>query len=528
MKIKNLFFAAAAVLGVIACQNKQTAEGVTVSPEEIEFAKEGETKEVTITTADAWKISVPEEASWLELSEKSGTGTTKISIKAAANTEWDRSASLTVKAGMYSAKIKVSQAGNGEKVESAIEKLLAIELQKDEVRTGAVDLKDVWWVAKYEKTGIVTDGTAKILVYSKDKAVDGAVGEKGDLTGDLTSYSYRHQVINPTFTKTGTVEVNHGTALEMKTEIDKYDWQNSKIVYVHVVGTCRKNGNYYNIFLDGCTKDVSFASLSEDGSKYADKEIEFYGYFVSGTNHVSVLPVGDITVKGDAAPEIKLTVSAKQTQDGFEASWNEVATADSYVWAIYEGPVEEEVVIGQGSVTTTSINVSNDDLDADISEGLTYYVVVTAYDSEQELITAQASFIGRDMSGSGDEVTLTLTQEQLAALACKGAANALDDVITLTNSSDYGSNPVTELRIYKNQSMTLTANGASIVSVELTCTANGTTKQGPGCFGAGAPEGYTFEAEGKKGTWVGNETSLVFTATDNQVRVAGLTIIYSK
>ena len=128
--------------GVIACQNKQTAEGVTVSPEEIEFAKEGETKEVTITTADAWKISVPEEASWLELSEKSGTGTTKISIKAAANTEWDRSASLTVKAGMYSAKIKVSQAGNGEKVESAIEKLLAIELQKDEVRTGAVEPPD--------------------------------------------------------------------------------------------------------------------------------------------------------------------------------------------------------------------------------------------------------------------------------------------------------------------------------------------------------------------------------------------------
>ena len=67
MKLKNLFFAAAAVLGVVACQNKPSvAEGVTVDPAEITFAKEGETKEVTITTADEWKLSVPEDLSWLE------------------------------------------------------------------------------------------------------------------------------------------------------------------------------------------------------------------------------------------------------------------------------------------------------------------------------------------------------------------------------------------------------------------------------------------------------------------------------
>ena len=62
MKLKNLFFAAAAVLGVVACQNKPSvAEGVTVDPAEITFAKEGETKEVTITTADEWKLSVPDD-----------------------------------------------------------------------------------------------------------------------------------------------------------------------------------------------------------------------------------------------------------------------------------------------------------------------------------------------------------------------------------------------------------------------------------------------------------------------------------
>ena len=79
MKLKNLFFAAAAVLGVVACQNKPSvAEGVTVDPAEITFAKEGETKEVTITTADEWKLSVPEDLSWLEISDKKGTGTADV------------------------------------------------------------------------------------------------------------------------------------------------------------------------------------------------------------------------------------------------------------------------------------------------------------------------------------------------------------------------------------------------------------------------------------------------------------------
>lgn len=515
MKIKNLFATALAVLGVVACQNKpSTAEGVTVDPTEIEFAKEGETRDVTITTADEWKLSVPEDLSWLEISEKKGTGTTKVTFKAPDNSDgFDRSGNITVKAGMYSAKIKVSQPGKGEKVDSEIEKLLALDgysADKDK----DVNLEDVWWVAKYPNNGVITDGVAFITVYG---ACDGAVGEKGTITGKLGNHSYRNQVTSPAFTKTGDVEVNHGTALELKDQIDTYDWQNSQIIYVHVVGTCRKVDSYYNIFLDGRSKDVSFASSTEDGSKYVDKEIDFYGYFVSGTNHVSVVPVGTITVKGEAAPELKLSVSAKQTETGFQASWNEVAGATKYAWELLKG----EAKVDGADVTATSVSK-----DVALEAGTAYTVKVKALNGSEELISATASFTARDMSGSAEEVTLTLTQEELAALQCNGAENKLDDVITLTNSSDYGSNTVTELRIYKNGKMTVSANGASIVSIEFTCTANGTTKQGPGCWGAGAPEGYSFD--GNKGSWSGNEASVEFTATDNQVRIKELTIIYAK
>lgn len=520
MKIKNLFVTALAVLGVVACQNKpSTAEGVTVDPTEIEFAKEGETRDVTITTADEWKLSVPDELSWLEISEKKGTGTTKVTFKAPDNSDgFDRSGNITVKAGMYSAKIKVSQPGKGEKVDSEIEKLLAVELAKDEVREGAVDLKDIYFVAKSSKAAIISDGTAMILIYG---AVEGAeIGDKGDLKGDLTVYSYRNQIKNATFTKTGTQTVDYGTPLNLNEVLDTYDWEHARISYVHLKGTMRYDGSkYYNIFLDGRTKDVSLQYCDKDNSEFVDKVIEFNGFFVSGTNHVGVMPVGEIKVEGEAAPELKLSVSAKQTETGFEASWNEVAGATKYAWELLKG----EAKVDGADVTATSVSK-----DVALEAGTAYTVKVKALNGSEELISATASFTARDMSGSAEEVTLTLTQEELAALQCKGEENKLDDVITLTNSSDYGTTQVTELRIYKGKTMTISANGASIVSIEITSTANGVTKQGPGCWGAGAPEGYTFEENGPKGSWAGNEASVEFTATDNQVRIKELTIIYAK
>ena len=81
-----------------------------------------------------------------------------------------------------------------------------------------------------------------------------------------------------------------------------------------------------------------------------------------------------------------------------------------------------------------------------------------------------------------------------------------------------------QIRVFKGKKMTI--SGATITKIELTCTANGTAKYGPGAFGAGAPTGYTFEASGPNGTWTGNSTSVEFTATDNQVRVTQIVVTY--
>ena len=78
-----------------------------------------------------------------------------------------------------------------------------------------------------------------------------------------------------------------------------------------------------------------------------------------------------------------------------------------------------------------------------------------------------------------------------------------------------------QMRIFKNQKITISAE-ANITKIEFTCTANGAAKYGPGCFAA--QEGYTFEAEGPIGTWVGEATSVEFLAETNQVRATQIVV----
>ncbi len=123
--------------------------------------------------------------------------------------------------------------------------------------------------------------------------------------------------------------------------------------------------------------------------------------------------------------------------------------------------------------------------------------------------------------------SVTFGADQLAAAACKGAKNDMNEIVSFTNSSDYGSTAVTELRIYKGKEFNVScADGYVITGIEMTCTASGVNKQGPGCWGAGAPEGYSYSD--CTGTWAGSQSSVSFTATDNQVRIVSLKVTYEK
>ena len=54
-----------------------------------------------------------------------------------------------------------------------------------------------------------------------------------------------------------------------------------------------------------------------------------------------------------------------------------------------------------------------------------------------------------------------------------------------------------------------------------TCTANDDAKYGPGCFTA-SPGDYTYS--GANGTWTGDASEVVFTASTNQVRASQIVV----
>ena len=133
--------------------------------------------------------------------------------------------------------------------------------------------------------------------------------------------------------------------------------------------------------------------------------------------------------------------------------------------------------------------------------------------------------------GGGEEpsaTSVTFTQEQLAAAAAAGAVVKMNDYVSFTNSSDYGTTTVTELRVYAGKVLEVkAADGYVLNKIEFVCTANGEEKQGPGAWGTGAPTGYTFDAEGPNGKWEGSSATVSFTA-EKQVRIKEMKVSFAK
>ena len=172
---------------------------------------------------------------------------------------------------------------------------------------------------------------------------------------------------------------------------------------------------------------------------------------------------------------------------------------------------------GAGEVTAT-FAINNTD------SPIVYTVIIkTQADVQVKEITVTITQ-AKASSGSGNHYEAQWLQEALAAAPAGGAVNQMDDVISFINSSSYGSTVPTELRIYKNQTLTIkAAAGYTIEQIEIGCTASGEEKYGPGCFTA-SPEGYTYKDV--QGHWNGEAQEVVFTAATNQVRIVDLKVHY--
>lgn len=127
--------------------------------------------------------------------------------------------------------------------------------------------------------------------------------------------------------------------------------------------------------------------------------------------------------------------------------------------------------------------------------------------------TAFAGVITLNATDFAGGETATVTQDGITLSIDKGTSTS--GAGNLYNGAQF--------RIYKGNILTVSSTVGNITQIVFTCTANGTTKQGPGCFAA--QDGYSYE--GKIGTWVGNAAAVNFTAESNQVRATTIEVTVS-
>lgn len=96
-----------------------------------------------------------------------------------------------------------------------------------------------------------------------------------------------------------------------------------------------------------------------------------------------------------------------------------------------------------------------------------------------------------------------------------GADQITKDGVTIAISN--GAMATAEYRVYKNQTFTVSSTVGNITKIEVTCTAEGTNKQGPGCLENPTSGDYTYE--GKNGTWTGEASEVTFSTPSNQCRM---------
>lgn len=385
----------------------------------------------------------------------------------------------------------------------------------------------------------LTDETGTIYVYSvADKSAWSAVKDGGivEIAGlyDYFATKSQHEVVKAQFLSfteaTAPVEIVNATVAEFiaaeKSVTKKY----------RVSGTITEiqNPTYGNLKLRDDTgevliygvkkdKDAANTSFSELGAEVGDKltvvgfRDEYSGTIEMTSGYCEKLEK-DTTTPRLSVSTTALTAKAGDTSASFDVKGNVKWTVSSDNAAYTVSPTSGE---GAGTVT---VKFAANETEKDVTVKFT---VSTTADVATKSYTVTLTHKGKSAAG---EIEVSAEKAYLAA----NKNGKLDDVISYTNDTDYGITAVTELRVYKNKNLTITAAaGYTITKVEFTCSKDCGTKHGfyvdsPVVVDSGATSKST--GAGKVGTITitGTTSSVKYTAKTEQMRVEKMTVTYKK
>lgn len=386
----------------------------------------------------------------------------------------------------------------------------------------AADLKDVLVTGVTTQSYVITDETGSVLVFVKaDPKVK--VGDKVNVAGTTGEHNGLIQIATPTTTVVSSGNaVTYPAPLEF-TEANLADTP-KKVTYVSFTGNVKKNNQYYNIYIGSVTdKDLSLSYYTGNMDEFVDCDIKVKGWYVGGGNHYQIVAT-EVEKVESTGPKFSvsttaLTAKAADTSASFDVKGNVKWTVSSDNAAYTVSPASGD---GAGTVT---VKFAANETEKDVTVKLT---VSTTADVATKSYTVVLTHSGKSAAG---EVEVSAEKAYLAA----NQNGKLDDVISYTNDSvvDSGTT-LTELRVYKNKNLTITAAaGYTITKVEFTCTADCGSKKGfyttsPVTVDSGATA--TSTGSGKVGTISvsGTTSSVTYTAKDNQMRVEKMTVTYKK
>lgn len=386
----------------------------------------------------------------------------------------------------------------------------------------AADLKDVLVTGVTTQSYVITDETGSVLVFVKaDPKVK--VGDKVNVAGTTGEHNGLIQITAPTTTVVSSNNtVTYPAPLEF-TEANLADTP-KKVTYVSFTGNVKKNNQYYNIYIGSVTdKDLSLSYYTGNMDEFVDCDIKVKGWYVGGGTHYQVVAteVEKVETTGPkfSVSTTALTAKAGDTSASFDVKGNVKWTVASDNAAYTVSPASGD---GAGTVT---VKFAANETEKDVTVKLT---VSTTADVATWSYTVVLTHRGKSAAG---EVEVSAEKAYLAA----NQNGKLDDVISYTNDSvvDSGTT-LTELRVYKNKNLTITAAaGYTITKVEFTCSKNCGTKQGfyvdsPVVVDSGATSKST--GAGKVGTITitGTTSSVKYTAKTEQMRVEKMTVTYKK
>lgn len=272
---------------------------------------------------------------------------------------------------------------------------------------GAFELEGVTVVTRSDIAYVIADATGSMMVYGSNAV---KVGDKINISGDVTVYNATSV---PQFdSKTATVsEVSSGNAWTYNfTDYSVADVQayltNIKCIPIALKGTIVKDGNYFNLEIEGADKATLQGSVQyyTPDAANIDVPVVVKGYAVGTSKsgditRIKIFP-HEITVNS-TEPYISATAPATFKADGetIEVAFTAGNLGSNKVFAKTEGPDAAQFTLGTVGANSVPVTAKAND-GAAKSATLTLYVAA----SEGAAAVATASVdLKQSAKSSGDD-----------------------------------------------------------------------------------------------------------------------------